>query len=92
MNPHLSVRLKDKMHPKTLSQRVSPLCLLVLGTDDDLVDPERTLQYFEEEKRLGHAKNHKIKIMDGVGHWLANDTFHDMVGWALDEIQLLNHH
>ena len=89
MNPHHSLSLMDKMKPKAMTQRASPLCLLVLGTDDDLVDPDRTVLFFEEEAKKGHPKLLKTKIMDGVGHWLAPDTFSDMVGWALSEIKKL---
>ena len=91
LNPHHSLRLMDKMKPKTITQRASPLCLLVLGTDDDLVDPDRTALIFEKEAKKDDSKIIKTKMLNGIGHWFDDDTFSAMIRWALSEISQLKY-
>jgi uncharacterized protein len=49
-NPSLSLRAKKKVSP-AVSQLACPLCLVVLGGKDELVNPQRSLQYFEADVR-----------------------------------------
>jgi len=86
INPHLSLRNKERMRPKEAVEKKSPLCLVVVGTDDQLVDADRTLEYFAHEDQINPSVNRKIKVIDGIGHWLTIDMYTDLVAWALDEI------
>ncbi len=86
INPHLSIRLRKQMQP-IITKRNCPICLTVLGSDDLVVDSERTLKFLEKEEN--QKKVLKIRILDGVGHPLDFDTFSEQVAWALNEINLL---
>ena len=87
INPHLSIRLKKQMQPP-ITQRRCPICLAVLGSDDLVVDSERTIKFLEEEINI--KKILKIRTLNGIGHPLDFDTFSEQIKWALSEIKNLN--
>lgn len=85
VNPHLSIRLKQQMMP-TLTQRACPLCLVALGTDDDIVDPERTVKFLHDDHPHHPEKRIKIQWLEGAGHSLDADYLHQMAKWLGEEI------
>jgi hypothetical protein len=90
INPHFSVRSKQFMTPP-ITARKSPLSMIVLGSDDELVDPDRSLLFLEQEmKEYPHKKIH-TKVLDGVGHWLEPTAFAAHLQWALNEWSLQIH-
>ena len=89
INPHFSIRSKKFVTP-SITKRVSPLSLIFLGTDDELVDADRSLLFVEEERKLHPLKVIKTKMINGLGHWLDPNTFNIQIQWILDEIRNLN--
>lgn len=87
LNPHLSVRLKKQMTPP-ISQRVCPLCLVALSTDDKLVDPLRTLKFLGEDNPE-NKKPIKIKWLEGAGHSLDIQYFSEVTNWLATETNQL---
>lgn len=85
-NPHLSIRGKKGMSP-TLANMSCPLCVLALGEDDRSVDSARTLLYLEQHPNLN--KNIKLKMLEGAGHRIDEETFEEMLQWALEEVEML---
>jgi uncharacterized protein len=83
-NPSLSLRAKKKVSP-AVSQLACPLCLVVLGGKDELVNPHHTLQYFEADARPN--KITKIKFLENEEHGLQLTVFSEMVAWSLEEIK-----
>lgn len=86
INPQLSIRIKKQMKPP-ITQTKCPLCLVALGTDDYLVDADRTLMYLEQEDEGNPNKIVKTKLLEGVGHWLDEDLFTTVLWWGLGEVQ-----
>lgn len=86
INPQLSLSQKQRVLPP-LMQRKSPLCCVVLGSDDRLVDANRSLIFLEQDPNPERIL--KIKFLDDIGHWLDIDTFSDMIHWTLEEIKAL---
>ena len=89
VNPHLSIRSKKQTMP-ALSQRACPLCVAVLGTDDQLVDAKRSEEFIEADKPENPNKIVRYKILDGVGHWLDPELFSEMIRFSLAEITHLS--
>lgn len=87
MNPQLSLRADKYTRPK-ISQRKSSLSCIVLGTNDRLVNADRSLLYIEKDK--SSKSTVKIKILDEIGHWLDIDTFTEVLEWSLEEVKNLN--
>lgn len=88
INPHFSIRSKSFMTPP-ITQRTSPLSLVLLGSDDELVDADRSLLFIEREKMEFPDKNIKTLVLDGVGHWQDPDNFDTYIKWALNEYATL---
>jgi len=88
-NPHLSIRSQSFNTPP-ITQRKSPLSLIVLGSDDELVDADRTLLFLEQEKMKFPDKNIKTLMLNGVGHGQDPEHFDASVKWALKEYTYLN--
>jgi predicted esterase YcpF (UPF0227 family) len=83
-NPSLSLSAKKRVSP-VVSQLACPLCLVVLGGKDELVNPNRTLQYFEADARPD--KITKIKFLENEEHRLPLAVFSEVVEWALKELK-----
>ena len=90
INPHFSLKHGKRMQPP-ITHRACPLCLVVLGTDDQLVDPDRSATYLKQETST-LKKNVKIKWLTGVGHSIGYHFFGDMVKWLADEVMLSSTH
>ena len=88
VNPHLSIRLKKQMMPP-ITQRACPICLAALGTDDNIVDPERTARFLAEDHPHHPEKIVKIKWLEGAGHSLDPDYLSQIVTWLGEELALL---
>ena len=84
INPLLSVRLKKKMQPP-IKQRKCPICLTVVGENDEIVDPVQTLKHLSTEENS--PKIMKTKLLKGCGHVLSQELFEEQIAWAIDEIK-----
>jgi uncharacterized protein len=80
INPSVSLRAKKKVSP-AVSQLVCPICLVVLGGKDELVNPHRSMQFFEVVARPDKITH--IQFLPEEVHSLPLSTFRDMVEWAL---------
>lgn len=89
VNPHFSVRAKRFTSP-AVSQNFSPLTLIVLGSDDELVDAYRSLLFIEQEKTEKPDKLILTKVLNGIGHWLDADCMNVHLRWALEEISKIS--
>jgi len=87
LNPALSLRTKNKTKPKIESLK-SKLCLVALSANDEVIDYNRTLLYLENDIRKD--KTIKTKIIEAEGHIITNQTFENILKWALFEFKNLN--
>ncbi len=87
INPHFSLRLRKKMKPP-IDKYECPICCVSLGSDDMVVDPDRSLEFLELDENPD--KVIKIKMLNGVGHPLDPDTFSEQIEWGLGEISKID--
>ncbi|NJL11862.1 MAG: hypothetical protein HC913_01810 [Microscillaceae bacterium] len=85
LNPHLSLSARKKVSP-TVSQLSCPICTVALGGEDQLVDPNRSLQYLEAEQRPDKVV--KIKWVERQGHSFDLEVLQEIVAWSLEEIKI----
>jgi uncharacterized protein len=83
-NPSLSLRAKKKVSP-AVSQLACPLCMVVLGGKDELVNPQRSLQFFEQDARPNKITH--IQFLPEEDHRLPLPVFTQMVAWALEKLK-----
>lgn len=87
MNPQLSLSTHKQTKPP-IQKYISPLSCIALGTNDRLVNADRSLLYIEKYKSPESVV--KIKMLDEIGHWLDMDTFSEVLNWSLQEIKKLD--
>jgi Predicted esterase len=84
INPAVSLRLREITRPKLTGLR-SKLCIVALGNDDDKIDPERTQQFMDQDRRDG--KTIVVKIWEMEGHNFSPNAFNEIIKWGLEELQ-----
>jgi hypothetical protein len=83
-NPALSQRTKAKVSP-IINGYKCPVRLIVLGALDSVIDHQRTISYFDNDKHL--APIQKTIICNWLDHYYDICTFEEMVIWAKENLK-----
>lgn len=80
-NPAMAYRTELEMHIPEISNLKCPARFVVLGVDDDVVDPVANARFMKENERNNIFQ--KVISCHWLGHQIDFDTFDMMVGWAV---------
>lgn len=86
-NPAMNFQSIMNLDLPPLGELRCPMRLIVLGANDDSVDPVKNLEYFKNNKREGLTQ--KILSCHWLGHQIDFETFEVMIAWGMKYLELL---
>lgn len=85
-NPALNIKILKNKFP-LIESLYCPARFVVLGAKDDVINPEENINYLRNKNRENLVQ--KIITCEWLGHQVDHQTFDEMLGWSLENINRL---